>query len=792
MAAAAPNADPPVPESEDGDLSEGDEEEEPQDPWARYERPPGFSPAASGARPGNTPQGSTGRGGHVDSEFAMFEEFVRRREAARPRGRRQAPGDEDEDDHGGRGSAGPPPAWDGETSFKDYLVRAKLWIATTKTKPKARGPMLLKNLTGTPFDDLKHLAKDSTWMSSEDNAEQLLKIMDTKELYGDDAREDMLNTLYKVTYALRREKNETHKAFFSRWENCVRRLSEHEVTLPPEYLGFLLTMALQLSSEEVKLLMNFTQGRLSQKDVKEWVRVHETNLKLGSSGNAKRSTQVMHVEEHSDIEDGEDGDNIEILMGALDSLEEPIPENDMHEGDVFDESDAKDILSTMIKEYAKGTTKRTFKAVNDAKRAKGLARGYGSTRDIGNKFQNGKGGDYVKTGESHKVSIEALKRRTRCSHCRRVGHWHKECPDKNKPKVKEANYLTYDNEEAYFLHFLDFRRASRRNSGSGAGDEFFEGAVDLTTRTSEPSRGNSSKDREDRYKPQAVRMCTCQKFMSMKFRARILTTARVLPIHLIHSTMEGQNKQARRPEWSHAETSWRRLTLHLLAPGGHRQRRAKDHAAVPGDEGPQEHPPAADDGAGGGSEHEDLTDEEHWEVLSEMAPEQMAHQDNRKRTSTATGSNEAVTDSPMPMHPNPEEIETHTEPGEEVSQSEEPKLGEHAADDYNKEPDAILERTGRMPTSECHQCGARCVDCGHVLRRESTTFQKEYYRQRGVELRPPRDLPDKQAEAKPKPRSTARSSGREPPQEDYEEYQEFLRFRAMRDQSSSSNLPNKG
>ena len=505
MAAAAPNADPPVPESEDGDLSEGDEEEEPQDPWARYERPPGFSPAASGARPGNTPQGSTGRGGHVDSEFAMFEEFVRRREAARPRGRRQAPGDEDEDDHGGRGSAGPPPAWDGETSFKDYLVRAKLWIATTKTKPKARGPMLLKNLTGTPFDDLKHLAKDSTWMSSEDNAEQLLKIMDTKELYGDDAREDMLNTLYKVTYALRREKNETHKAFFSRWENCVRRLSEHEVTLPPEYLGFLLTMALQLSSEEVKLLMNFTQGRLSQKDVKEWVRVHETNLKLGSSGNAKRSTQVMHVEEHSDIEDGEDGDNIEILMGALDSLEEPIPENDMHEGDVFDESDAKDILSTMIKEYAKGTTKRTFKAVNDAKRAKGLARGYGSTRDIGNKFQNGKGGDYVKTGESHKVSIEALKRRTRCSHCRRVGHWHKECPDKNKPKVKEANYLTYDNEEAYFLHFLDFRRASRRNSGSGAGDEFFEGAVDLTTRTSEPSRGNSSKDREDRPHESAYR-----------------------------------------------------------------------------------------------------------------------------------------------------------------------------------------------------------------------------------------------------------------------------------------------
>ena len=502
MATVAASTDAAVPD--DDDLSE-DEAEEPMDPWASYERPPGFSPAASGGRPESALQGSTGRGGQLDTEFAMFEEFVRRREATRPRGRRTSTGDDDDDDQSGRGSAGPPPAWDGTSTFKDYLVRARLWLATTKAKPRSRGPMLLKNLSGTPFDDLKYLARDAAWMNAEDNAEQMLKIMDTKELYGDDAREDMLNTLYKITYALRREKGESYKTFFSRWENCVRRLTEHDVALPAEYLGFLLTMALQLSSEEVKLLMNFTQGKLNQKDVKEWVRVNETNLKLGATGTSRRNNQVLHVEDASDQDDAEDSDSVEVLMNAMESLEDPIQDADADETEPFDEADAKDILSTMIKEHAKGTVKRTFKAVNDAKRAKGLARGYSAARDIGGKFQGGKGGDYVKTGESYRISIDALKRRTRCAHCKKVGHWHRECPDKHKPKAKEANYLAYDNEEAYFLHYLDFRRMSRTGQLESLGKDVADGRFDLTTRTSEPSGCRVTKNRQDCLSESAYR-----------------------------------------------------------------------------------------------------------------------------------------------------------------------------------------------------------------------------------------------------------------------------------------------
>ena len=129
--------------------------------------------------------------------------------------------------------------------------------------------MLLRNLSGVPFDDMKYRTKNDLWMKAQDNGEQLLKAMDMKELYGDDERKDMLNSLFRITDAVRRGTSEGHQEFFSRWELAIRKPSEHNITLPSEYLGFLLTMALQLTEDEVKFFMNFTQGRLSQEFVKE-------------------------------------------------------------------------------------------------------------------------------------------------------------------------------------------------------------------------------------------------------------------------------------------------------------------------------------------------------------------------------------------------------------------------------------------------------------------------------------------------------------------------------------------
>lgn len=77
----------------------------------------------------------------------------------------------------------------GLSDFEDFHIKAKLWLATTKVKPKARGPLILKSLTGAPFEHYKHLAKNGAWLADPRNAESLLEDMNRPENYGDDRQE---------------------------------------------------------------------------------------------------------------------------------------------------------------------------------------------------------------------------------------------------------------------------------------------------------------------------------------------------------------------------------------------------------------------------------------------------------------------------------------------------------------------------------------------------------------------------------------------------------------------------
>ena len=464
----------PVPDADDDqdDLADGG------DPWRNYRSGGG---AGSEPPPASTPTARQRRGA---DDFAAFEEFLQRRRGRRPPATRREQDDEDEDTAGGRSNAGPPPTWDGASeAFRDYEIRAKLWLATTKVRPQARGPLLLKNLSSTPFDDLKHLARDAEWMQSSTNGEELLRQMATKELYGEDEREEMINTLAKVTYTLRRQKGEGHKAFFARWENQIRKLNEHKVVLPPEYLGFLLINALQLNQTDIKLLMNYNQGKLTPKVVKEWTRVNESDLAWRNTETGtipKKANAILHLDDDTeDPEDhnedaGEAGEDLEILLNAMEQLEgnEAGPEPEL---EAFDEDEVKEVLATMVRERGKGSGKRNFKAVADAKKAKGLARGYGVHRDPHGRFGPRGDTDGIRPGNSYKVSIELLKKRTRCKRCHKLGHWHRECPEKDKPPVREAHYIEEENEEALFMHYMDYLNECRdphvSSSGNQAGDQ---------------------------------------------------------------------------------------------------------------------------------------------------------------------------------------------------------------------------------------------------------------------------------------------------------------------------------
>ena len=395
--------------------------------------------------------------GFDSEEFrAWMRNRGRQRGTERRRHRTSSAGSDGYDD--GRTNAGPAPEWDGESLvFQDYVIKARLWLATTRSKPRTRGPLLLSKLSKTPFETMKFLAKDSKWMQSDTNGEELINMMDLSEYFGDDRDEDLLSALAKVTYHVRREKNEAYRTFFNRWESAYRKVTEHKVQLPDKYIGFLLIQALCLNDQEIKSVMNFTHGSIMPKDIKEWVRKHETKLQVNQVGVEKKNVNVtkgsghyMLNEDETDLEDEE----IFALETAIRDLQDGEPAGDLSgaqedEGNILEEHEAVEILSTML------SKKRNFAQSQKAKKAKELGRGYhNSGKGRGKSFTTTTGGRQPFKSGQYRMTIEEVKKVTKCGHCHKVGHWHRECPDLHRGSgEKEQHYL--QSEEATFCGMLE-------------------------------------------------------------------------------------------------------------------------------------------------------------------------------------------------------------------------------------------------------------------------------------------------------------------------------------------------
>ena len=188
---------------------------------------------------------------------------------------------------------------------------------TTKVKPKARGPLILKSLTGAPLEQYKHLAKDGDWLSEARNAEVLLDDMNRFENYGEDRQEHLLTAMLQVTYHLRRGKTEMWREFFARWDMALRKIAGQKVILPKEYQGFLLINGSQITENETRAVLNFTHGCIKPQSVKDWLRKKETQLSAAALGSDRKKTQsVLHMEvleKSEDLEEQEIHAEIEAL-----------------------------------------------------------------------------------------------------------------------------------------------------------------------------------------------------------------------------------------------------------------------------------------------------------------------------------------------------------------------------------------------------------------------------------------------------------------------------------------------
>ena len=417
-----------------------------------------------------------------------FREFLRERRLrggrraevgavhARPVGRSaRRPEDDSDDDRPNRGGgAGQPPEWDGVSqTFQDWLIKCKLWLATTKAKPRTQGPLILQRLSGAPFQAFKHWAKDVAWLNNENGGSALLEAMNLPENFGEDREEDLLASLSKITYHMKRGKDESLRGFWSRWEEALQKIREHQVILPDKYIGFLLIQALGLGDADIKSLLSFTRGSIIPSEVREWARKHEMKLMAKDVGTEKdrkgTSASTRSTAGHYFIEDEHAAEEINFMEDALNELYsedaeyEEVDSSQVPEDEILDEHEVAEVLNTMIQR------KKTFVQSAKIKKAKELAHGYGNWKKnpTGSSASSGGTNQMSVTGRlkggNYKMSLEALKATSRCSKCGQVGHWHKDpqCPkNQGRKTTQEAHYMEKDSqptdtEEAIFCGFME-------------------------------------------------------------------------------------------------------------------------------------------------------------------------------------------------------------------------------------------------------------------------------------------------------------------------------------------------
>ena len=310
---------------------------------------------------------------------------------------------------------------------------------------------MLKSLSGTPFESFKHLAKDPNWLQSTTGAEELLDEMAKPEHFGEDQQEHMLTAMSRITFHMKRTKNENWRDYLSRWEVAMRKVAEHKIKLPEAYEGFLLINNLQLSDGETKALLNFTKGDITPPSVREWLRKSETRLSAQDLGSDKKVVSSVlwtehdnKVDQHAELEEEVDED-LETMEPLLADLQDG---DQFDETETLDESEAAGILSTMIQ----AKKKTTYTQALHRKKEKELSRGYGS---------KGRPPPRAWKGQiSGRVTIEELKKKTRCKICDQVGHWHRECPNKKNPAAA-ATHEQHSLEalpatqEAFFIGHLE-------------------------------------------------------------------------------------------------------------------------------------------------------------------------------------------------------------------------------------------------------------------------------------------------------------------------------------------------
>lgn len=284
----------------------------------------------------------------------------------------------------------------------------------------------MQSLTGKAFESVKHMIDDSAWMEPSSNGEKLLELLSKPEYYGREELEALYLAMNKLFYSDLRKEDDDLAAFRSRFDQAVRKIRKHQVELPQEALGFLFLKQSRVSGESLERLITLTDGDLRLDSVVDGLRRLKMRLFEGDDSHAnskKKNVWLQDQLSEDPWEQPQPGEAPVEETEELDMLEEALQELEVDDdlGKEVTEEHAKDILMTMIKQRIHRPMSLNYKQVQQQKKEVRNARGFKPVTG------NATGGGYTMRRD-----LQQLKSVTKCKACGQVGHWHRECPTKQR------------------------------------------------------------------------------------------------------------------------------------------------------------------------------------------------------------------------------------------------------------------------------------------------------------------------------------------------------------------------
>jgi len=296
------------------------------------------------------------------------------------------------------GTNAPPPTYDGSRFgmvFENYTIKAYLWLEHTGLRPTARGPRLLQELTDTAFEAAKHFALDPSWRADPENGQRLLEYLAEPQQFGKEAEEEILDNLRALFYEGKRKPGDSLNKYLAGFRQRYQKVKNSGITLPAEVLGFLTVVGMKLDETDTKMLMTLTQGSLKETEVNK--ALHKLEARWSKN---KESSPAYQLEAAGDDEDQQ---AFELMEQALDDLGGEEPRE-------YTEEEAREILVMTMKGQG-SMGKLSYPQVQRAKQEHRDERNFGRLQKT-------------------RLDLDELKRRTRCRECKQLGHWHRECPNK--------------------------------------------------------------------------------------------------------------------------------------------------------------------------------------------------------------------------------------------------------------------------------------------------------------------------------------------------------------------------